>query len=491
MSEEAIKDSLATEMARQMGYSAAPTEDEGDDEFGSILDMAVKLGPVPETSKGQTFTAADFDDEFQVKIAAMMIRDESFFRRVGDIVEARHFEDRALAALVHLATSYHDRYKRLPDSTTWKMLIKDAKAEKVIRDDEIGMVVESVKKLFKAPINDRDFVVDKVAQFAKNQAVALAYLESMELIERGDFAKAEAMMVKAFATGAKADVQAVDFWERIDERTQHRRDVAAGLVVPNGITTGIKKLDNLLYHRGWGRKELSCIMGGAKKGKSTALLHFALIASQAGYNVLYATLEVANTIIEERMDANVTGVKMAELVDRLNDVRTGVEDRKRLRRPGKLFIVEHPTGTLTPNKLRKDIEFYKAQGITFDVIVVDYADIMSPDKMTSDAIENSKQVWIGLRAIAQEENAAMLTATQTNREGFKADVAKAEHAAEDFNKVRIVDLMITINRSDEERAKGEARLYFAASRNQSGEFTIKIRQEIESMRFLTEILDIT
>lgn len=489
MSEEAIKDSLAAEMARQMGYSAK--SEEGEEDFGSILDMAVKLGPIPEPEKGKTFTAVDFDDDFQVKIAAMLIRDESFYRRVGDMIEARHFEDRSLAALVHLANNYHSKYSRLPDSTTWKMLIKDAKAEKIIREDEIGMIVDSVKRLFKAPINDRDFVVDKVAQFAKNQAVALAYLESMELIERGDYAKAETVMVKAFATGAKADVQVVDFWERVDERTQHRRDVAAGLIVPNGITTGIKKLDNLLYHKGWGRKELSCIMGGAKKGKSTALLHFALIASQAGYNVLYETLEVANTIIEERMDANVTGVKMAELVDRLNEVKTGLEDKKRLRRPGKLMIAEHPTGSLTPGKLRKDIEFYKANGIVFDMIVVDYADIMSPDKATSDAIENSKQVWIGLRAIAQEENAAMLTATQTNREGFKADVAKAEHAAEDFNKVRIVDLMITINRSDEERAKGEARLYFAASRNQSGEFTIKIRQEIESMRFLTEILDIT
>ncbi len=70
-------------------------------------------------------------------------------------------------------------------------------------------------------------------------------------------------------------------------------------------------------------------------------------------------------------------------------------------------------------------------------------------------------------------------------------MAKAEHAAEDFNKVRIADIILTINRTDEEKVKGEARIYFAASRNQAGEFTIKIGQDLSKMRFMTAIMDIT
>jgi replicative DNA helicase len=63
-----------------------------------------------------------------------------------------------------------------------------------------------------------------------------------------------------------------------------------------------------------------------------------------------------------------------------------------------------------------------------------------------------------------------------------------DHVADDFNKVRIADLMISINRTDEERAAGRARLFFAASRNQEGEFTIEIEQALDRMKFITRVL---
>jgi replicative DNA helicase len=95
-----------------------------------------------------------------------------------------------------------------------------------------------------------------------------------------------------------------------------------------------------------------------------------------------------------------------------------------------------------------------------------------------------------MRAIAQEEDIAMLTATQTNREGAKANVAKMEHTAEDFNRVRIADILISINRTEEEKARNEARLYLAASRNQKGDITIRIQQDLEKMIFIRKILGI-
>lgn len=489
--ESEIKDSLVTQMARQMGVvSSDPALESEEDQIESVFELANRLDPVPERKEDQR--GFDFAADFQSKIAALMLRDENFYRRVDGLVKPEYFESRAEAALVHIATSYHQRYKRLPESAgEWAELIKDAKAQKAIRDDDIPDMVTSLKKLLKAPIDGRDYAVDKVSEFAKNQAVQIAYMESLDLIEKGEFAKAEQKMLKAFQTGASAVVEDNDFWGGVEQRTQHRRDVVAGLIVPNGITTGIPKLDNMLYHKGWGRKELSVIMGGAKKGKSTGLLHFALAASVAGHNVLYVTLEVSAQIIQDRMDANISGIEMRELATKLNEVEQGVRDRAKLRNPGALKIIEYPTGSLTCTELRRALEYYRAQGIKFDLIVVDYADIMAAEVKYGNEIAESKQIWVGLRAIAHEEDAAVLTATQTNREGFKADVARAEHAAEDFNKVRIADLMLTINRSEDERKKGEARLFFAASRNQEGEFTLRISQDMSRMRFMTAILDIT
>ena len=136
------------------------------------------------------------------------------------------------------------------------------------------------------------------------------------------------------------------------------------------------------------------------------------------------------------------------------------------------------------------IEKYRNRGVIFDLVIVDYADLMAPDYRNENPIENSKEIYIGLRALASEFDCAMLTATQTNREGAKAQTATMTHVAEDFNKIRTADLVISINFTEDERNAGEARLYFAASRNQESGFTVRIKQDFKKMAFITDITGI-
>lgn len=433
-----------------------------------------------------------FDEDFQKKIVTLAVRDPKFVRRVEGLIDPNYFESDANKIIFSLGQQYYDRYRVLPGSAAvWSQILKDAMANKQLRKEEAPEVLAQLKTILKAKVTDADFVADKVGEFAREQAVNLAVIQMLELREKGRHAEAQAVMERAFRVGAHDDFVDIDYWNDIDRRTQYRLDVAAGVIKPNGITTGIKQIDALLYHNGWGRKELSAIMGGAKKGKSTGLGFFSIAASMAGYNVLYATMEVANAIIADRMDAHVSQTDMQDIKNHIHAVKSKVEMKAATSGRGELRLVEFPSGTLTPRGLRRVIERYRSDGIHFDLIVPDYADIMAPDVFTKDPIENSKQIWLGLRAIAYEEDAAVLTATQTNRDGFKASTAKAGDVAEDFNKIRIADLVVSINRDDDERARGEARLYFAASRNQAGEFTINIKQDLAKMTFISGVTGVT
>lgn len=442
-----------------------------------------------EVESGDAPTARyDFDLDFQTRIVALMMRDAKFMRRTEGLINPEYMDTEAMSFLVDVTNEYFKKYRRIPrGKAIVAELFKDAFARKRIREELRREVIETYKVVNKTTLEDGDFIADKVGEFARRQAVIQAYLRSEALIEKGDLDAAHKLIDKAFKTGALEKFEEIDYWNNIEARTQYRKDKAAGLIKPAGITTGIPRLDNLLYHKGWGRRELSALMGGAKKGKSTGLGFFAVEASKAGYNTLYVTLEVAGKIIADRNDANVSGVDMDSIESSMHQVKDAVE--RLCNRPGRgeLRIVSFPSGTLTPSMLRRVLERYRADGLIFDLIVVDYADIMAPDVYTSDNIANSKQIWLGLRAIADEEDAAVLTATQTNRDGFKKDTARAEDAAEDFNKIRIADLVISINSTDEERAAGEARLFLAASRNQAGEITIKIKQDLSKMRFITAI----
>ena len=454
---------------------------------------AVAIASVVEATHGMVeseelpTSAFDFDGEFQTKIAAHVLRDSRFMRRVGDLIKPEYFESANEAIAVGLALEHYKKYDSVPcGHAVWGEIIKDARSRNLIRKEMMNDFVATMKALLKYSISDGEYVSDMVGNFARHQAINRASFKMLELLDKGRVDEAQQLMQKAFSVGAQDDFVCADYWNDIERRTEYRRAKAAGDIKPQGIPSGIKKFDNLLYHKGWGRKELSVLMGGAKKGKSTGLGEFAMRACLQGYNVLYVTLEVSKEIIMDRLDANISDTELNSLEDHLNDIDSQVSTKAAGKR-GEFHVVEAPSGSLTPSGLKRIIDRYRSVGIVFDMICPDYADIMAPDYRTSDPIENSKQIWLGLRAIAFEENCAMLTATQTNRDGFKSSVAKAEHVAEDFNKVRIADLIITINRDDDETTRKEARLFFAANRNGAGEFAITIKQDLGKAQFLKSV----
>jgi replicative DNA helicase len=198
------------------------------------------------------------------------------------------------------------------------------------------------------------------------------------------------------------------------------------------------------------------------------------------------TLEVSAAIYADRLDANITDTAIKTLKDSPHKVRTEIDRLKA--RSGLLKIHEYPTGTLKPSKLRRLLENYRARGILFDLVVVDYADLMAPEFRTDSDIANFRSIYVDLRGIAQEYNLALLTATQTNREGAKKVTSSMTDVAEDFNKIRIADIVISINATQEEKDSGEARLFFAASRNTEDGFTLRISQDRSKMKFIKRVL---
>jgi replicative DNA helicase len=454
----------------------------------SMIATSYSGGSAAAPAPAEEFEPFEFDEDFQRKIAAHVLADYSFMRSVGHLIKPEYFEQVGEAAIVNMAKKYWDKYAAVPPKSTHGLLLKAELDSGAIRGDAKSEAVAAIKRLWQEDLGGSKHVAEQVAEFCRHQAMSQAILKSVDYLGAKKFEKIELAVKEAIGIGISEDGDEYDYFERINERTETRLDKAAGKLPPQGITTGHQKMDDVLYHRGWGKRELSVLMGGAKTGKTTAMIGFAKSASLAGKNVLYVTLEVSAAIISDRLDASMSDNMMKELGKNIHDIDSKIRDIHK--RAGCLKIHEYPPGSFTPSQLERLIEKYEAKGIIFELVVVDYADIMAPDHRINDPIENSKQTYIGLRAVAFNKNVAVLSATQTNRDGFKATVAKADHIADDFNKVRIVDLLISINITEEERANGQARLFFAASRNQESGFTIFVKSDISRMIFIKSILKI-
>lgn len=448
--------------------------------------------PVPGVTPAPTPGAApptatfDFEGDFQKKALALLMRDSQFALKAREVLKPQYFTEAADGLVARIILDYVARYKASPGVRMFVSVLKDAVAAKIVRSDMIDPVKEVVREITTVDLSGADYVLDKIVEFAQHQAIQAAMIESIGALEKLDFDSIKKKLTAAFSVGSVLDRGEYDFWEQAAQRAQDREDLNSGKIVRNGITTGLPAVDNYLYHLGWGRRELSLIMAPAKGGKSALLIQFGISASIAGFNVIHFTLENSAQITADRLEANITETMMRELH---KDPRTVESKTAAIRaKSGHYKIREYPTGTLRPSEIRRVLEDYRAKGIIFDLIVVDYADIMMPERWTDSNIDNSKSIYVDLRAISFDYDAAVLTATQTNREGAKAVTSKATDVAEDFNRIRIADVVIAINATESEKQANEARITFVASRNSEDGFSLAVESDRQRMKFIKKVL---
>ena len=431
-------------------------------------------------------SAYQFDNSFQTRIAAFVLRDLPFNDRTDGLIKPDYFEDASEGYIVDMAQDYYRSYRQTPDPVVLVDIVKDRIAKKRIRDDMIPALKSKIAELYKLPLPARDYVVDKVASFARHQAVTAATMKSVDIIDQqGDLDQIRDIFAEALDVGASDLNMEYDLFDTVTDRRTTRINKLNNSAAYHGISTGHPQLDRELYHRGLGRKELTLIMAPAKGGKSMGLANFAVAASKAGHHTLYVTLELSREITADRIESHISKVAMTELLTKANEVQDAMERFKST--AGTFKIHEYPSGSFKCSDLRRLIRKYQTKGIYFDLVVVDYADIMKPERYHKDPIQESKEIYVGLRAIAQEENLALLSATQTNREGAKKFQAKETDVADDFNKVRIADLILSLSASDDEKKLGEARISLLASRNQEA-CTLRVKQDRSTMTMIKEVL---
>lgn len=433
-------------------------------------------------------TVPVFDDDFKTKVLALQLRDNNFCERTDGLVDPSLFDSEIDKYILSLAQSHYSKYNTIPSPVAVSHAYNADKTSGVVRKELHSSISSKLKELYRADISDRDFVVDAIGDFAQKTATINAILKASDIIDNGeDIATILPLMQKALDTGCSDLNLAYDFKDNISQRSDIRKARLKGEIAYNSVTTGYSEFNSVLKQRGFGKGELTLYMAPSKGGKSIALVDHALRAAECGANTLFITLEVSTEIQNDRMDSNISGVKMHDLETYIEKVEDRVQ--KWCARAAVLKMHEYPMGTFRVSDLRRLLKKYQAIGVVFDFIVLDYADVMLSESKSTEGIDKSKQILVDLRALAQAENVAILSATQTNRKGAEADVITAIHVAEDYNKIRIADLVISINVNEIEETTGEARLYFAASRNQKA-VTLVVKRDLSIARHIMEIVEI-
>lgn len=125
----------------------------------------------------------------------------------------------------------------------------------------------------------------------------------------------------------------------------------------------------------------------------------------------------------------------------------------------------HPSGSVSVRGIHDILTAWKTrEGYVPDVIVIDYADILAPERGSEDTREREDARWSALRRLSQEWHSLVLVATQSNTDSYGRKTLTRKHFSQDKRKLAHCVGMIGLNQTEAEQDSQLIRLNWVLHR---------------------------
>jgi copper chaperone CopZ len=182
-------------------------------------------------------------------------------------------------------------------------------------------------------------------------------------------------------------------------------------------------------------------------------------AMKRGTNVVHYTLELNEAYVGLRYDSVLTGLANQNLKYHVDEVKTAVEKVK-----GELVVKYFPTKTASVHTLGAHLQKLRTLGKPFDMVVVDYGDILKDTSNQKEVRHALGNIYEDLRGMAGEFDVPIWTASQANRSALDEDVIEATNVAESYQKVMTADFVVSLSRKVEDKIGNTGRFHVIKNR---------------------------
>jgi|TARA_Y100001938_G_scaffold106965_1_gene146065 replicative DNA helicase len=388
-------------------------------------------------------TLSQFGHVFQAKIISSLLSDKKFIQTICDILEPEYFDSDANKWIAKEIRDYFFEYKTSPTLEVMKVKIDEMENEVL----QVS-VVENLKESWRnVNSTDLQFVQEQTLEFCRNQVMKNAIMDSVDLIEVGQYDQIKKLVDEAMKAGSDRDL-GHDYIEGIEERlTKSTRET---------VKTGWDPIDEVM-DGGLGGGELGVVVAPAGIGKTWCLQSMGASAVKNGLNVVHYTLELNQNYVGLRYDTVFSGVTTADIKYYQDDVKKKIDQLK-----GTLLIKYFPTKSATVQTLAAHLSQIEIQGTKPDLVLVDYADILKG--MGSEKRHVLENIYEDLRGLAGEIECPIWTASQANRSSLEEDVIDATKVAEAYSKVMIADFVVSVSRKVEDKIANTSRFHVIKNR---------------------------
>ena len=400
--------------------------------------------------------------ELRKAILHNLINNQEYSQKVLPFLADEYFTDKTEKIIFDEVKKYFMKYDAVPSYQAVKIQTQERNDLTETLYDEVDTFLSKPIE----PISRVDYLVNKTEQWCQERAIVNAVYQAVNIIG-GDDKKTPMtalpdILSQAIGTSFDKSVghdymgDADDRWEFYNQK-EHK------------IPSGLEHFDYIMKG-GFPSKTLGVLMAGTGVGKSLFMCSLAANLIEAGHNVLYITMEMAEEKIAQRIDQNLMNLTTDELDNIAKDSFIKRFDNLKLKTKGNLIVKEYPTKSAHAGHFKALIkELKQKKDFEADLICIDYLNICA--SATSPKGANSytevKATAEELRGMAMEFDVPILTATQTNRTGYSDADMDMTSVSESFGLPMTADYLFGISTNDKLKEEGLVR--FTQLKNRYGD----------------------
>lgn len=387
-------------------------------------------------------------------IIKSLLFNQQYVERVIPYVENDVF-DGSYKILFDIYKTFYNKYNKIPNSDAIAIEIQNSKISEVEFEEISNIIGECYST--RADLPDTEWLVKETEDFCKDKKIYNAIYNSINILddkdgkEKLDKTAIPQLLNEALAFSFQHSI-GMEFFEDAEKRYDMYVSEEDRIPFP------LEAL-NIMSNGGLKRKTLSAILAPSNVGKSSLMCFLAGGFLKGGKNVLYISMEMSEDSIIERIDANLLDVRTDDLkhlsksdfINKVNRIKSGTN--------GKLYAKEYPTASAHAGNFRYLLkELKQKKGFVPDIVFVDYLNICASARYKSMNGVNSysyvKAISEELRGLAVEFDICIITATQTNRDGFNAQSLDMTSTSESIGTAQTLDFYIAITQDEVMREQG-------------------------------------
>ena len=387
----------------------------------------------------------DYGAAFQVKTIGALLTKKDFLQTVYDVLTDEHFPNPAHKWIIGEICKYWDKYHTIISMEVLSIELKRL-------DNEIlqTSIKEQLKEAYKHSDAELAYVEEEFTAFCKNQKLKGALLDSVDLLNSGEYDNIRYLIDNALKAGTDKNI---GHEYNKDIETRYREDYRPTIATP------WPQINNLMQG-GFGPGDLGIIFGNPGGGKSWVMVALAAHAVRMGYNVVYYTLELGEDYVGKRFDCYLTGIDIEHIGEHRAKVDAMVEELT-----GNLIIKEYPPKMASVSTVRAHLQKCVDSEVKPDLVIIDYIDYLkSSSSKFSERKDEIDDVYVACKGLAKELKIPVISPSQVNRMGAKDDVIEGDKAAGSYDKIMVADFCMSLSRKKEDKLNGTGRLHIMKNR---------------------------